>query len=197
MYRLIIGLKWKRILTGKKKLSIPHYRDTYYAPLPLTLSMSLLPDTMHTHFHWYYPFPWYFLCPFPPTLSMSISHDTIHACFSWHYPFPITLILLMPLSPWHYPCPFHLTLSPGSLTHCKKWYPSLFFSLKMSPFFVAKHWLFNSKQPIFRNKTLTFQSKMNPIFYGKTLTFQIKWTFLFTVKHWTSKLTCFSPNSQN
>ncbi len=65
---------------------------------------------------------------------------------------------------------------PGSLTHWKKWYPSLFSSLKMTPFFAAKHWLFSSKQPLFRNKTLTFQSKMKHLFCGKTLTFQPKWS---------------------
>ncbi len=73
-------------------------------------------------------------------------------------------------------------LPPGSLTHWKKWYPSLFSSLKLTPFFEAKHWLFSSKQPLFHYKTLTFQSKMNPLFWGKTLTFQPKWTPHFTGK---------------
>ncbi len=73
--------------------------------------------------------------------------------------------------------------SPGSLTHWKKWYPSLFFSLKITPFFVAKHWLFSSKRPLFRSKTLAFESKLNPLFCGKTLTFQPKWTPIFKVKH--------------
>ncbi len=85
--------------------------------------------------------------------------------------------------------------SAPSLTG-KKWYPSLFSSLKITPFFVAKHWLFSSKWPLFRDKTLTFQSKMNPCFCGKTLTFQPKWTRIFPVKHWTSILTPFYPNSQ-
>ncbi len=87
-------------------------------------------------------------------------------------------------------------LNPGSLIHWKKWYPSLFSSLKMTPFFVAKHWPFSSKQPLFCDKTLTCQSKMNPFFCGKTLTFQPKLTPFFMVKHWTSQLTHFSPNSQ-
>ncbi len=85
---------------------------------------------------------------------------------------------------------------PSSLIHWKKWYPSLFSSLKMTTFFAAKHWLFSSKWPLLHDKTLTFQSKMNPLFCGKTLTFQPKWTPFFTVKHWTSKLTPFSPNSR-
>ncbi len=86
---------------------------------------------------------------------------------------------------------------PGSFTHCKKWYPSLFISLKMSPFFVAKHWLFNSKLPFFRYKTLDLSVQNEPLFYCKTLTFQPKWTLFFTVKHRTSKLTPFSPNTQS
>ncbi len=56
------------------------------------------------------------------------------------------------------------TTIPGSLTHWKKWYPSLFSSLKMTFFFAAKHSLFSSKRPLFHNKTLTFQSNMNPFF---------------------------------
>ncbi len=52
--------------------------------------------------------------------------------------------------------------SPGSLTHWKKWYPSLFSSLKMTPFFAAKHWLFSSKWPPFHGKTLDI--KINPFF---------------------------------
>ncbi len=56
-------------------------------------------------------------------------------------------------------------LSPSSLTHWKKWYPSLFSSLKMSLFFAAKHWLFSSKRPLFRYKTLTFQSKIPLSFF--------------------------------
>ncbi len=84
----------------------------------------------------------------------------------------------------------------GSLIHWTKWYPSLFSSLKMTPFFAAKHWLFSSKLALFRDKTLTFQSKINPLFCGKTLIFQPKWTPLFTVKHWTLKVTPFSPNSR-
>ncbi len=84
----------------------------------------------------------------------------------------------------------------GSLTHRKRWYPSLFSSLKMTPFFVAKHWLFSWKRPLFRDKSETFQSKMTPLLCGKTLTFQPKWTPFFTVKDWTSKLTSFSLHSQ-
>ncbi len=84
---------------------------------------------------------------------------------------------------------------PGSLTHWKKWYPSVFSSLKMTPYFAANHWLFSSKRPLFRDKALTFQDKMYPLFCDKILNFQPKWTTLFTVKHWTSKLTYFSPNS--
>ncbi len=57
---------------------------------------------------------------------------------------------------------------PDSLTHWKKWYPSLFSSLKNTPFFEAKHRLLSSKRHLFRNKTLTFQSKMNPLFCGTT-----------------------------
>ncbi len=58
-------------------------------------------------------------------------------------------------------------LRPGSLTHWKKCYPSLFSSVKITPFFVAK-------RPLFCNKALTFQSKMNPLFCSKTLTCQPK-----------------------
>ncbi len=64
----------------------------------------------------------------------------------------------------------------SSLTHWKKWYPSLFSNFKMTPFFVAKHWLFSSRQLLFRDKTLAFLSKMNPLFLDKTMTFQPKWT---------------------
>ncbi len=82
---------------------------------------------------------------------------------------------------------------PGSFTHCKKWYPSLFVSLKMwqNTDFLTQNYHF------FAIKHLTFQSKMNPFFYCKTLTFQPKWTLFFTVKHRTSKLTPFSPNTQS
>ncbi len=90
----------------------------------------------------------------------------------------------------------HATMIPGSLTQWKTWYPPLFSSLKMTPFFVVKHWLLSSKQPLFRDKTQTFLFKMNPLFCGKTLTFQPKWTPFFAVKQWTSKLTPFSPNSR-
>ncbi len=84
---------------------------------------------------------------------------------------------------------------PGSLTHWKKWYPSLFSSLKMTYFFAAKHWLFSSKRPLFAIKHWLFSSKWTP-FCGKTLTFQPKWTPFFMVKHWTSTLSPYSPNSQ-
>ncbi len=69
--------------------------------------------------------------------------------------------------------------NPGSLTHWKRWYPSLFSSLKMTPFYAAKHRLFGSKWPIFHDKALTFQSKMNPTFWCKTQTFEPKWTPFF------------------
>ncbi len=85
--------------------------------------------------------------------------------------------------------------SPGSLTIWKKWYPSLFSSLKMIPFFVAKHWLLSSKRPLFRDKTLTFQFKMNLLFCSKTLTFQPKWTPFFTAKTLDIKINPFPPKS--
>ncbi len=53
---------------------------------------------------------------------------------------------------------------PGSLSHWKKWYPSLFSSLKMTPFLAEKYSLFSSKWPLFRDKTLTFLSKLNPLY---------------------------------
>ncbi len=93
------------------------------------------------------------------------------------------------------PLKFHVRLWPGSLTHWKKWYPSLFSSLKMTPFFVAKHWLFRSKWPLFHDKTLTFQSKMNPLFCGKTLDFSAQMKPPFHGKTMDIKITLFSPNS--
>ncbi len=69
---------------------------------------------------------------------------------------------------------------PSSLNHWKRWYPSLFSSLKMTAFFVAKHRLFSSKRPLLRYKTFTFLSKMNPLYCSKTLAFQPKWTPLFS-----------------
>ncbi len=85
--------------------------------------------------------------------------------------------------------------TPCSLIHWKKWYPSLFSSLKMTPFFEAKHWLFSSKWPLFHDKTLTFQSKITPFFVVKHWLFSPNELF-FMVKHWTSNLTLFSQNSQ-
>ncbi len=82
----------------------------------------------------------------------------------------------------------------GSLTLWKKCCPSLFSSLKITPFFVAKYCFFSTKQPLFRHETLTFQ--INLLFCSKILIFQPKWTPIFTVKNWTSKLTPFPPNSQ-
>ncbi len=64
---------------------------------------------------------------------------------------------------------FYGGLRPGYLTHWKKWYPSLFSSLKITPFFEAKCWLFSSYWPLFRDKTLTFQPKRTPHFHIKTL----------------------------
>ncbi len=94
---------------------------------------------------------------------------------------------------------------PGSLTHWKKWYPSFFSCLKITPFFAAKHWLFSSKLPLFRNKTLTFQFKMNPFFvvkhwlfnlnehpfYGKTLDIKII-PFFFKFSEVSTKIPPFS-----
>ncbi len=93
----------------------------------------------------------------------------------------ITFLSFKPVKPTLWP------LHTGSLTIWKKWYPFLFSSLKMIPFFAAKLCLLSSKRPVFRDKTLTFQFKMNPLFCNKPLTFHPKWTLLFTVKHWTSK----------
>ncbi len=53
----------------------------------------------------------------------------------------------------------------SSLTHWKKWCSSLFSSLKITRFFVAKHWFFSSKRTLFHDKTQTFQSKMNLLFF--------------------------------
>ncbi len=83
------------------------------------------------------------------------------------------------------------TWMPGSLTHWKKWYPSLFSSLKINPFlqqntdfsaqsdrffviihrlfgpkwtpfFAVKHWLFSPNEPLFHSKTLDI--KITPFF---------------------------------
>ncbi len=42
------------------------------------------------------------------------------------------------------------------------------------PLFCGKSRLVSSKEHLFHDKTLTFQSKINPLFCGKTLTFQPK-----------------------
>ncbi len=90
-----------------------------------------------------------------------------------------------------------LIASSARLPHSlEKVVPILVLQFENYPFFAAKNRLLSSKRPLFRNKTLTFQSKMNPLFCGKTLPFQTKWTSFFMVKHWTSKLTSFSPNSR-
>ncbi len=72
------------------------------------------------------------------------------------------IIMLLPTINW----------SSWLLTHWKKWYPSLFSSLKMTPFFVAKHWLFSSKWPLFHDKHWLF-SPNEPPFHGKTLDIKI------------------------
>ncbi len=93
---------------------------------------------------------------------------------------------------------FHYRMQPTMVGNCltlvtmsrlphslEKMVPILVLQFENDPFFVAKHWLFSSKRPLFNDKTLTFLSKITPLFCGKTLTFQLKWTPLFTVKHWT------------
>ncbi len=76
----------------------------------------------------------------------------------------------------------------GSLTHWKKWYPSLFSSLKWppilqqntdfsaqnGPFFVIKHWLFSSKSiPLFFAVKHWLFSPNEPLFHRKTLDIKI------------------------
>ncbi len=85
--------------------------------------------------------------------------------------------------------------TPGSLTHWKKWYPSLFSSLKMSPFFVAKQWLFTQNDPLFAIKHWLFSPKWTPCFAVKHWFFSPNVPSV-SVKYWTSKLTPFSPNSR-
>ncbi len=94
----------------------------------------------------------------------------------------------------------------STLTHWKKWYLSLFSNLIIALCFAAKHWLFNSKWPLFRNKTQTFQLKINLFFVVKHWLFSLQWTFIWTLTrcfpaivstsiHYSSTLSPFSPNS--
>ncbi len=82
----------------------------------------------------------------------------------------------------HYDCMYSGWSRGARLTHSlEKVVPILVLQFENYPLFAAKHWLFNLKWPLFCHKTLIFQPK---------------WTPIFTVKHWTSKLTPFSPNLQ-
>ncbi len=60
--------------------------------------------------------------------------------------------------------------------------PVLVLQFENDPLFVAKHWLFSSKWPLFRDKTLTFQSKMNPFFCGKNTDFSAQMNPVFHSK---------------
>ncbi len=74
--------------------------------------------------------------------------------------------------------------------------PNLVFQFENDPPFLQQNTDFSAQNDLFFVIKQTFQSKMNPLFCSKTLTFQSKWMPIFTVKHWTLKLTHFSPNSQ-
>ncbi len=84
---------------------------------------------------------------------------------------------------------------PCSLTHWKMWYPPLFSSFKIIPFLQQNTDFSAQNDPLFTIKHWLFIPKWSPLCCGKTLTFQPKWTLLFTLKHRTSTLTPFPPNS--
>ncbi len=63
--------------------------------------------------------------------------------------------------------------SPGSLTHwnlpCSPVWKLPPFLRQNNPFFAIKHGPFSQKRPLFRDKTMTFQSKIKSLFCSKTL----------------------------
>ncbi len=181
-------------------------KETIHSSLSWYILCPFTPDTVYVPSPWYYAYsfplilpiplillmplsPWHYPCPFPMTLSMLVSPDTTHSPLPWYFlcPFPPDTIHV-PFT-WHCPPAPSLTVKSGTHPCSSVWkcppflWQNTDFSTQNNPFFGIKHWLFSPK--------------WTPFFYGKTLTFQIKWTFLFTVKHWTSKLTCFSPNLRN
>ncbi len=117
----------------------------------------------HVDFAW----QWCILC-IPSCMTIASHNPFLHALHA-HPTFP------------------HAWSLPGSLTHWKKWYPSLFSGLKMTPFlwqntyflaqndpfFAIKHWLFSPKWTSLLAVNTDFSAQMNPPFHGKTLDIKI------------------------